>query len=77
MIVQEIIAYLEQGQGSLEISIKPPKSYRDIVVAGFVKPPGDLRDLQGKAEECASCQKTVTNYEKCLLCGLCYCQICN
>lgn len=49
MIVQEIIAYLEQKQPSLEISIKPPKSYRDIVVAGFIKPPNDLRELQSKA----------------------------
>lgn len=49
MIVQEIIAYLEQNQSSLEISIKPPKSYRDMVVAGFIKPPNDLRDLQSKA----------------------------
>lgn len=49
IIVQEIIAYLEQNQSSLEISIKPPKSYRDIVVVGFIKPPNDLRDLQARA----------------------------
>lgn len=50
VMVEEIIYMISHRDMKMEITPKPTKEYRDKVVNIFVRPPHDLKELQGRPQ---------------------------